>query len=136
MKNSDKISDYFTYGEATVSPTALRLGINNTPNAATLKNILYAARRLDDVRVLLNTPIIATSWYRSPRLNKRIGGAPGGHPTGFCIDFKTKMWTPVEICEYINEVGIKYDQLIMEYDAWVHISFDMARGRQQYIIKR
>lgn len=66
---------YFTINELTKSPAAIRLGINNKPTAeitAALQRLVNNV--LDPLREAWGAPIIVTSGYRSPKLNKAVGG--------------------------------------------------------------
>ena len=69
------LSRHFTLDEATMSQTASRKGIANTPTAEALTNMMDAAAQLEEVRLLLAAPINVSSWYRGPKLNSAIGGA-------------------------------------------------------------
>lgn len=131
MQDDDKLSNYFRFRECYRSKTAIDLGVDNKPPAKILSNVVVAARKLDVVRELLACPIIVTSWYRSPRVNRALKGSATGHPTGFCIDFKTSKHKPREIVEMISKSGIKFDQLINEFDIWTHISFDPRMRNQK-----
>lgn len=120
------LSSHFTLDEATVSDTAVRMGIDNQPGADVVENMMRAAERLENVRQLLGAAIIVTSWFRCEAVNRAIGGAhrPGiDHSSGWCIDFKAPAFgTPLEVCRAIRDSGIKFDQLIYE-GTWTHISF-------------
>lgn len=87
----EKISRYFTMGEAIHSTTAIRRGIKNTPNWEERANIRYTARRLDEVRRILGRPVIVTSWFRNARLNRAVGGSSSsGHRKGMAVDILLK----------------------------------------------
>jgi putative chitinase len=118
-------SKYFTLEELTASNTALRRGINNVPKGQVLANLAETALKMDAVRALLGGPISVSSGYRSPALNKVIGGSDSSaHTMGFAVDFVCPTrGTPKDVCKAIMASNIKYDQLIWE-GTWVHISFD------------
>lgn len=132
-----KLSEFFTFNELIASGTALRLSIKNEPSEIALANLRDTAKRMDEVRRLLNNPVFVTSGYRSPTLNRFIGGsANSSHCFGYAVDFKCPNFgNPIQIVEKIKNSGIKYDQLIEEGGAngWVHISFD-PRMRQQTLV--
>lgn len=118
-----KLSPHFTLEEFTRSQTAARLGIKNEPNEQQLKNMKRVARKMERVRALLGTYIIVTSMLRVPRLNTAIGGSKKSqHMAGLAIDFIAPGFKPEKIIEIIKTSGIKYDQLINEFDQWVHFS--------------
>lgn len=120
-----KLSENFTLEELTFSQTATRLGIKNNPSPIVLENLKETAKKLEEVRKLLGTPINVSSGYRSPTLNRAIGGSATSHHTlGFAVDFTSRRFGDVpKIVQAIKNSGIKYDQLIEEFGSWVHISF-------------
>lgn len=123
----------FTYEEMIVSQTAARHGISNAPDKAALQNLMVTANAMLKVRSLLgNKPIIVSSGYRSPAVNAKVGGKNNSaHTLGWAVDFTCPGFgTPLEVAKAIAASDLKYDQLIHEYDVWVHISFD-PRLRQQ-----
>jgi len=125
-----KLSEHFTYEELVQSDTALRTGIKNIPTPNNIGNMKLLADGLEQVRSLLGSPLFITSGYRSPTLNRFIGGsANSAHCLGYAADFKCKDMKPVDIVAKIKDSGIKYDQLICE-GTWTHISFD-PQLRQQ-----
>lgn len=132
----------FTLEEMTVSQTAARLGINNVPKGAVLDNLRSTAIKMVEVRKLLgNKPIIVSSGYRSPELNKVIPGSSdtSAHTKGYAVDFTCPGFgTPLEICEAIakSRTMDSVDQLIHEFGSWVHISFDPRNRRQVLTINR
>lgn len=129
-----KLSRYFDYDELTSSDTAKRLKYNNDPSTDVLKSLTHTAQQLDKVRELLGCPVIVTSGYRSLVVNRAIGSSDGSqHTKGEAVDFKTHHHTPRRIVELIKQSAIEYDQLILEYDSWVHISFS-NRNRKQVLI--
>ena len=117
-------SKYFTEAETVVTRQA---GIKNIykNDQAIIDAVQGTARYMDMVRALLNAPIVVSSWYRSPELNKKVGGSPRSqHMKGEAVDFICpKFGTPMAIVKYLERAGgIDFDQLIME-GTWVHISF-------------
>lgn len=118
--------NYFTIEELSKSDTAQRNGIDNTPTPearqnlqALIDNILNPARRL------LGTWIIVNSGYRSPLVNKLVGGAATSqHTTGEAADITagTKKLNRI-LFAIIANMG-NYDQLIWEGDgSWIHVSY-------------
>lgn len=125
------LSTHFSLSEFVTSQTAARLGIDNTPPQAVMRAILRTATGMEGVRTLLGAPIIISSGYRSPELNKAIGGAKNSqHVKGEAVDFICPGYgIPLKICKSIVASGIKFDQLIQE-GKWVHISFSDANRRE------
>ncbi|OWY35310.1 D-Ala-D-Ala carboxypeptidase family metallohydrolase [Herbaspirillum aquaticum] len=119
----DKLTDHFSLSEMTVSETAARKGIDNTPSPAIIKNLTRTAQLLERVRVLLGSkPILVSSGYRSPALNAAVGGSKtSAHMQGLAADFICPGFgTPLAICQRLDSLGVEFDQLIQE-GAWVHI---------------
>ena len=127
-----QLTTHFSLRELAHSATAQRLNINNEPSKLILERLKNTAEKMETVRRLLGgQPIFVTSGYRSPTLNAAIGGAKNSaHKSGYAVDFKVSFMSVKDTVEKIRASGIKYDQLINEYDRWVHISFD-PRMRQQ-----
>lgn len=134
-----QLSKHFWLSEFMVSQRATRLGINNYPTADALTNLYTTAECMEGVRFLLgNHPITPSSVYRSPELNEKTpGSAPTSkHMTGFAVDFACPSYgTPREVWEYISlSDEVTFDQLILEFNGWVHISFDPQMRGQVFTI--
>jgi len=107
------------------SQTAAREGIPNQPDEQSMIELRRTCEVLELVRDLLGAkPILISSGYRGPQLNAAIGGSTTSqHMTGQAADFTCPGFGSVtEICHAIMKSSIPYDQLIHEYDSWVHIS--------------
>jgi hypothetical protein len=118
-----KLSPNFTLAELTHSETAERLGLDNTPDEKVKANLVRLARILEDVRRVLGRPIMVNSAYRSLAVNKSIGSRPTSqHILGCAADIRVPGLTPNDIVKAIIKTNIEYDQLIREFDSWVHIS--------------
>ena len=68
-----RLSTYFTLEELTASGYAARHGISNIPGPRETENLKHTAMQLDRVRALLGCPVLISSGYRSPDVNKAIG---------------------------------------------------------------
>ena len=81
---------YFTLSALCNSETADKLGINNIPvQQETLDNLDYIMGKLDEIREGYGKPIIINSGYRSPELNKAVGGVVQSyHQKGLAVDIK------------------------------------------------
>jgi len=127
-----QLTRHFTLEELTASQEAARRGIDNTPNAGALANLQRLAETMEHVRHLLdNKPITVTSAYRSPGVNKAVGGAAGSaHLSGAAIDFICPGFgTPLEICRWLEPqmARLAIDQLIHEFGTWVHLGLAVPR---------
>ena len=124
------LSPHFTFEEATSSVTAELQGIKNSPPPKVLVNMRRCAERLEEVRKVTG-PLMINSWFRSPELNKAVGGAfNSAHMTGWAIDLHSPTIHVYDLGKMIIGMGIDFDQIIYEYGQWVHLSFDPANRKQ------
>ena len=118
-----KLTPNFTLEELTQSEMAERKGLDNTPNADVKANLVRLAKFLEEIRRVLGRPIMVNSAYRSPEVNTAIGSKPTSqHCIGCAADIKVPGLTPDNIVKEILKTNLEYDQLIREFDSWVHIS--------------
>ena len=118
-----KLSPNFTLEELTHSDIAERLGIDNKPDAIITANLTRLAKFLEEVRRVVGRPIMVNSAYRSPKVNEAVGSKPTSqHCNGCAADIKVPGLTPNDIVNFVIKSNIEYDQLIREFDSWVHIS--------------
>ena len=127
----DKISNHISIAESTRSNTASRLNISNTPDADTIVNMRTVAEKVfEPLREWVGEPIKINSFYRSPDLNKAIGGSKKSqHCKGQAIDIYDTYCsaTNAEMFTYIKN-NLDFDQLIWEFGNasnpdWVHVSY-------------
>lgn len=132
------LTPHIHLAELTASPQGDRAGLCNEPKPAHLLNLQRLAELLEQVRSLLgNRPITVSSGFRSPAVNKLVGGAhQSQHLDGLAADFICPAFgTPRQICEAIAAAGhIQFDQLIDEGGRWVHISLALKSGRPRRAI--
>ena len=133
---------YFTLQELTASATATRKGIDNTPSPEmTARLTALVANVLDPLREAWGKPIVVTSGYRSPRLNRAVGGAARSqHCKGEAADIRTlsnRRWENRQLYDLIRKLGLPYDQLIDEYDySWIHVSYKEGANRHEVLHQR
>jgi hypothetical protein len=123
----------FSLDELTASQEATRHGINNKPNEKVVENLRMLAALLEQVRTLLgDNSIRISSGYRSLALNRYIGSRDlSAHVRGYAADFTCPSFgTPITVAKKIAESNLKFDQLICEGNAWIHISCDPQNRRQ------
>jgi uncharacterized protein YcbK (DUF882 family) len=121
------LSKHFTLKEFTDSDYALRHGLNNEPTSEALLNLERLAEFLETVRTVIGSPIVISSGYRSPKVNKGVKGSKHSqHCFGCAADIKVGGMNADQIVKKIMASGIQYDQIIREYDAWCHISIPNA----------
>ncbi|MBI4293350.1 MAG: peptidase M15 [Betaproteobacteria bacterium] len=123
-----QISPHFTLIQLVRSETADAHGIDNAAPPELIDNLTRLAQGLEQVQALLGHPLAISSAYRCPELNAIVGGAQASqHVLGEAADFDCpEFGTPLEVALAIAASGIRYDQVILEYARWVHISFNAA----------
>lgn len=88
-----------------------------------------AMKALDNLRHVLNKPLIINSAYRSPQWNKLVGGAKHSyHVKGLAFDIDTKEWTPNERMCLTHAAGVLGFHGLGMYDTFIHI--DMGPHRR------
>jgi uncharacterized protein YcbK (DUF882 family) len=118
-----KLSEHFTLDELTRSEVAERKGLDNTPNALEVANLVRLAGLLEEVRALLNKPILLNSGFRSKAVNDSVGSKDTSqHRIGCAADIRVPGMTPKEVVEACIKANIGYDQIIEEFGSWTHIS--------------
>ena len=134
------ISKHISYKEGVYSITAIRKGIDNEPNKEQLSNMKLVAEKIfEPVRIHFKVPIKVNSFFRSPDLNKAIGGSTKSqHCKGQAIDIDDTYGKikNSDIYWWIKK-NLDFDQMIWEFGNndnpdWVHISYvspDKNRNR-------
>jgi len=127
----------FSISELCNSKIANKYNINNSPNLKAcdnLINLIYYC--LQPLREKLGKPIIITSGYRSEKLNSHPlvkGVVNSQHLFGQAADIKVNGAKPKDLISWIIKTNVPFDQLINEYDKWVHISFVKGNNRKQVL---
>ena len=137
------ISKHISYKEGVYSRTATRLNIKNNPNAEQMKNMVAIAEEVfEPLRIWVNGPIKINSFFRSPELNKAIGGSgKSQHCHGQAIDIDDTFgkMSNAEMYEFIKE-NLDFDQIIWEFGDddnpdWVHVSYVSAEENRKRCLK-
>jgi len=132
------ISKHITFAEATKSNTATRLGINNNPSTEIIETMKATAENVFEPIREQCGPIRISSFYRSPELNRAIGGAKiSQHCKGEAIDIQAINVTNAELFRVACELD-QFDQIIWEFGTliepdWVHVSFKKDGNRKQIL---
>ncbi|MCQ2294461.1 MAG: D-Ala-D-Ala carboxypeptidase family metallohydrolase [Bacteroidales bacterium] len=138
---------YFTIRELSVSATAMRLGVDNTPSAEVMRNLAKLTDLLlDPARERWGKPLVVTSGYRCKKLNALVGGvADSQHLRGCAADIVTlgnNRLQNYQLYQMIKSSSLPYDQLIAEHVrcggcGWVHISLaPTGKPRRQALERR
>ena len=128
-----KLSENLSLAECLKSKTATRLGINNEPDDEwVVENLREIAERVfQPCRDHFGVPIYVSSGYRSPDLNRAIGGSlRSQHMEGRALDLDCDVYgsiTNSELFNYIRE-NLEFDQMVWEFGDddnpnWVHVSY-------------
>lgn len=124
---------YFTLKELCTTNT----GINNFPTWQAVDNLkILVTNLLDPLRVKWGKPLIVSSGYRCPEVNKAVGGAHNSqHLEGRAVDLDIgTVDDNKKLFEFIATSGLAFDQLILENKGqWVHVSFNINKNRQQIL---
>jgi hypothetical protein len=130
-----QLSRFFSLAEMTRSDTALREGIPNEPGSAEVERLRTLCEHvLDPLRETLGQPITVNSGYRSPALNRRIGGATTSqHIEGKATDIQAPGMSVLDLFKVILRLGLPFDQVIYEArnatTKWVHVSHNPGANR-------
>lgn len=128
------LSDNFRLSEFIRSETASRRGIRNVPGPQQIAALEQLCLNiLQPVRNQFGRAVIVTSGYRSPTLNKAIGGSSSSqHTKGEAADFTVSGVSNMDVCRFIRDHR-PFDQLIYEFGetGWVHVSYRVGRLRHQ-----
>ena len=161
---AEKLSQNFSLDEMITSSTAKAKGISNIPTAQHKSNLKYlCVSVLEPLRALLNAKYTTyqgkkvksvsmkiTSGYRSPALNKAVGGSTtSSHVQGLAADFdvvitfidNTKKTVPYtetyeNIKGWVKAGKLTLDQLIQEKSGsstWIHIGVKPDNNRKQFM---
>ena len=137
------ISQHISYKEGVYSRTALRCGIKNNPNAEQMENMISIAEKVfEPLRMWVGGPIKINSFFRSPELNKAIGGSgKSQHCHGQAIDLDDTFGkaTNAEMYEFIKQ-NLDFDQMIWEFGDdenpdWVHVSYVSEKENRNRCLK-
>jgi len=131
------LTEHFGIEELTRSEYALRNGLDNTPDPEVIANLFALCNNvLEPLRTILGVPIHINSGYRSPVVNRGIGGAATSqHQDGLAADLIVPGKQNIRVVRTLHIEGIPYDQLIYEFgeEGWVHVSWTFDERRHQIL---
>ena len=148
MNKQVNLSEHFTLAELT--KTSVK--IDNVPSQEQVNNLKRLCRWLEQLRRRWNNlygegddPIIINSGFRSPEVNKAVGGATlSNHLTGCAVDIRcigieqALRYAAIllDISDLNNE---DFDELIIErkgYSYWIHFAVRPFGNRRRTNYKR
>ena len=139
---SSKLSEHFSLRELTKTNT----GIDNVPNEEQVNNLKRVCQWLERLRSKRNEPIIINSGYRSPQVNKAVGGAANSnHLTGCAVDIRVAgmeqlLRYAVILLDIADEGREDFDELLMERNAkgtyWLHFAVRPEGNRRKIVFLR
>lgn len=126
----EKYSEHFTVAEMTVTEKNLE----NKPGHVEDMNLIELCHDiLEAVRELLKCPISINSGFRSPAVNRAVGGKPTSqHLDGNAADIVPLGMRVQDAYLLIRDSNIPYDQLIL-YPEFIHISRAKKPRRKAWI---
>ena len=129
LNSNARLSQHFQLGEFTRSKHP---EVYNIPSHEAIANLKRLCVWLEVLRERVGHAIVINSGYRSPQLNKKVGGAPtSNHLTGCAADirtsgFKQAIEYAAILIAYATESDQEFDELLIEknrYGAvWVHFA--------------
>ena len=141
LNSQAKLSEHFTLGEMTKSNSHPE--VYNIPSHEAIANLKRLCGWLEELRKRSGTPIRINSGYRSPQLNRKIGGAAtSNHLTGCAADIKVAgmeqaLRYAVILLDYADESKQEFDELLIErnrYGAiWVHFAVRPKDNRRKIL---
>lgn len=138
----EQLTPNFTLSELLISQTASRMRLDNTPTETIKRSLkLVAEKVLQPIRNHYNKPVVVTSGYRSPAVNRAVGGSGSSqHMTGQAVDFTVPGIDNYSVASWIRS-NLKYDQLILEFytggnSGWIHVGYSPSHRMQVLTINR
>ena len=150
INNQMNLSEHFSLRELTKTS----VNIENVPNEAQVENLKRLCRWLEQLRRRWNNlygegddPIIINSGFRSPEVNKAVGGvSTSNHLTGCAVDIRCigmeQALRYAAILLDISDLNREdYDELLIEQKRnviWIHFAVRPKdnRRRTNFKIKR
>lgn len=110
---------------------------DNTPGKVEIENLKLVAEKIfQPCRDHFDKPLMVNSGYRSPAVNKAVGGAATSqHVKGEALDLDFEFAPDnKKLFDYIRE-NLDFDQVINENNySWIHCSYSATRNRKQVLV--
>ena len=141
LNSNAKLSEHFSLGEFTKSNSHPE--VYNIPSHEAIANLKRICVWLEALRERAGTPIRINSGYRSPQLNRKIGGvANSNHLTGCAVDIRVSGMEQLIryaaiLLDYAEESHQDFDELLIEknrYGAiWLHFAVRPSGNRRKIL---
>ena len=141
LNSEAKLSPHFTLGEMTRSESHPE--VYNIPSHEAIANLKHLCQWLEVLRERSGGPVRINSGYRSPQLNRKIGGATNSnHLTGCAADirvtgFEQAIRYAAILLDYADESHQEFDELLVErnrYGAiWLHFAVRFRENRHKVL---
>ena len=138
LNSNANLSEHFQLGEFTESKHP---EVYNVPSHTAIANLKRLCEWLEVLRERAGCPIIINSGYRSPQLNRKVGGEPtSNHLTGCAADIRTNGMEQAIVygailITYAKESHQEFDELLIEknrYGAiWLHFAVRPKENRRK-----
>lgn len=134
-----RITKNFTLKELTHSSTAVAKGLKNIPGEEETENLITLANKLlQPLRDILGKSIMVTSGYRSPEVNKAVGGVPTSqHMKGEAADLVPSDNNPRGLLRKLALSKLVFDQAILYDDGrnkFLHVSYTSSKKNRMQIL--
>ena len=139
LNSNTNLSEHFKLGEMTKSNSHPE--VYNIPSHEAIANLKRVCGWLEVLRERAGGPILINSGYRSPQLNKKIGGVPtSNHLTGCAVDIRVADMEQLIryaaiLLDYADESHQQFDELLIErnrYGAiWLHFAVRPKGNRRK-----
>ena len=136
-----KLTPNFSLSEMTKSDTALRLDMDNTPNAVQVGNLKTLCEKvLQPVRDHFGKGVKVNSGFRHPQVNAAVGGSTtSDHCKGMAADIEIPGVANGDLAQWIVD-NLEFRQVILEFytpgvpdSGWVHVSFNPEDNKKQVL---
>ena len=133
-----RLSTHFTLAELTLSQTASRKGLTNTPDDQAIACLRDLVKHiLEPLRLHLDRPVVVTSGFRSKGVDEAIGGADSSqHCLGQAADIHVPGMAVADLAKVIRRLNLPFDQLIDEFGSWVHVSYGPKHRRESFLARK
>lgn len=134
-----QLSKHFTLEEMILSQTAVRHNLDNNPDPAVINNLKALCENvLEPLREAAGTSIHVNSGYRSPLVNRAVGGvASSQHCYGQAADITIPGMPISKVIALVRSLKLPVDQCIDEFNSWTHLSYRSdGKNRRQFLAAR